>query len=180
MRAAVFPPVHDHTRLRKRKSQKCADGIKRDQPIRNSSKQNEQRAPHKHGQHDDAVGIDQTAPAVPEDVRQVIVLRDGPAEPRKIGESGIGGEREHEQDRAHGQVVKKAFAENGGGEHGENALISGLARIGGGDAVSLHQIGNSRQQHRQQKDNHGEGALRVFHGRLAERLHAVAHSFHAR
>ena len=61
----------------------------------------------------------------------------------------------------------------------ERRLWYPAARIGGGDAVNLHEIGNSRQQHREEKNNHGEAALGVFHGRLAKGLHAVADSFDA-
>ena len=149
---AIFPPVHDHAGLRKREGQKGADGVERDQPVGDAAKKNEQAAAE-HRQHHDAVGVDQPPSAVSEGVRQVIILRDGAAEARKIGEGGVGGKRKNEQNGGDGQVVENAFAEDRGDEHGENALVAGLARIGGGDAVDFHQVGNSRQQHRQQKNN---------------------------
>src|SRR3989441_340906 len=77
------------------------------------------------------------------------------------------------------QCMTSPDCESGGEEHGKKALVAGLARIGCSDAVSLHEIGNSRQQHGQEKNNHGESALSVFHGGLAEGLYAVADSLHA-
>ena len=90
-------------------------------------------------------------------------MRDGAAQARKIGERGVGGKRENNQDRTDGQVVKKALAEDRGAEHGEHALVAGLAGIGGSNSVSLYQIRNSRQQHRQEKNDYGESALGIFH-----------------
>ena len=177
-RTAIFPPMHDHAGLREREGEKRADGIERDQPVGDAAEKNE-HATAQHGQDDDAIGVDQSPAAVAENMREVVVLRDGAAETRKISEGGIGGQRENDEDRADGQIVKKTFAENRGGEHGENALVPGLTRIGCGNSVSLYQIGNSRQQHRQEKNNHGESALGIFDCRLPESLHAVADSFHA-
>src|SRR5258707_15447549 len=169
MRAALSPPVHHHTGLRKSEGQESTDGIERDEPIGDAAKKNDESATE-HGEDNDAVRVDKAPAAVPESMRKVIVLRDGAAEARKIGEGGVGGEREDDEDRGNGQIVEISFAEDGGDEHGKKALVPGLAGIGCGDAVSLHEIGNSGQQHGQDKNNHGEGALCVFHSRLAEGL----------
>src|SRR5271157_1599250 len=170
---ALPAPVHDHAGLRKREGQKSAHGIERDEPIGDATKKNEQAAAE-YCQDNDAIGIDEAAPAIAESVGKVVILRDGAAEAREIGEGGVGGERQDEKNRADGQIVEIAFAENGGDEHGEKALVTRLAGIGGDDAVGLHEIGNSRQEHRQDKNNHGEGTLSVLHGGLAEGLDAVA------
>ncbi len=108
MRTAIFPPVHDHAGLRKREGQKSADGIERDESIGDTAKKNE-KAAAQHRQDNDAIGIDEPPPAVPEGVRKVVVLRDGAAEARKIGEGGVGGERKNEKNGGHGQVVEKAL-----------------------------------------------------------------------
>ena len=134
VRAAIFPPVHDHAGLRKREGQKRADGIERDEPVGDAAKENQQAAAE-YRQDDDAVGVDEPPSAVPEGVRQVVVLRDGAAQARKIGEGGVCGERKNEQNRGDGQVVENAFAENRGDEHGEHALVAGLAGIGRRNAV---------------------------------------------
>src|ERR1019366_10370190 len=116
--------------------QKGANRIERNQPVCDSAEQDEQAATE-YRQDDDSVGVDQTPPAVPEDVREVVILRDGAAETRKIGESCVGGERQNHENGAHGQVVEKPFTEYGGAQHGEKALVAGQARIGRHDAVSL-------------------------------------------
>src|ERR1700738_4188830 len=154
MWTAISPPVHHHAGLRKREGQKSADGVERDEPIGDTAKKNKKSATE-YRQDNDAVGVDEPPPAVPEDVRKVIVLRDGSAEARKIGEGGGGGERKNKENRGDGQIVEIAFAENGRDQHGEQALVTGLARIGRRDAVGFHEIRNSRQQHGQDKNNHG-------------------------
>ena len=73
-------------------------------------------------------------------------MRDGAAKAREIGEGGVGGERQHQQDGADGDVVENAPARDGGEQHGEDALISGGARIGGGDSVDADQLSDARQQ----------------------------------
>ena len=83
--------------LRKREGQKSADGIERDEPVGDTAEKNE-KAATEYRQDDDAVGVDEPPPAVPEDVREVVVLRDGAAEARKIGEGGVGGERKNDKD----------------------------------------------------------------------------------
>jgi hypothetical protein len=125
-----------------------ADGIERDKPVRDATEKDENAATE-HGQDHDAVGVDEPAPAIAEDVREVVVLRNGAAETRKIGEGGVGGQRENDKDGADRQIVKQAFAENRGGEHGENTLVAGLTRICRRDSVILYEIRDSRQQHRQ-------------------------------
>src|SRR5260370_36994186 len=127
MRTAIFPPVHDHAGLREREGKKSADSIERDEPVGDAAEKDE-KASAEHRQDDDAVAIDEPPPAVPEDVREVVVLGDGVAEARKIGEGGVCGEREDGKNRGDGQIVEKAFAENDGDEHGKKALLTRLAR----------------------------------------------------
>src|SRR5208283_1846048 len=113
MRTAILPPVPDHAGLREGEGQKRANRIERNQPVCDSAEKDEQAATE-YRQDDDAVGVDESPPAVPEDVREVVVLRDGAAETRKVGESSIGGERQNNENGSDGQVVEKALAENGG------------------------------------------------------------------
>src|SRR5579864_963780 len=178
MRASSPPPVHHHAGLRKSERQKGSDGVKRYEPIRDAAKKKEQAAA-KHRQDHDAIGINEATSAIAESVRKVIVLRDGAAKAREIRKGGVGGQRKNKENGGDSQIIEKALAEHGGNEHRENALVAGLARIRGHDAVSLHEIGDSRQQHPENENNHGEGALRVFHGRFAEGLHTVADRFDA-
>ncbi len=44
MGSAIFPPVHDHSGLRKREGQESADGIQRNESICNTAKKNEKTA----------------------------------------------------------------------------------------------------------------------------------------
>src|ERR1700694_5375384 len=134
--------MHDHAGLRKRESQKSANGVERDKTVGDTTEKDEHAATE-YRQDDDAVGVYEPPPAVPEGVREVVILRDGAAETRKIGEGCVGGQRENDENRGDGQVVKNAFSENRGREHGKNALIAGLAGVGGRDSVSLYQKGNS-------------------------------------
>src|SRR6267143_1326757 len=126
MRAAFFPPVRDHAELRKREGQESSHGVERDQLVRNAAEYNKQEAGEQ-CKNDDAVRIDEPATTVPEGVRQIIVLRDGAAEAREIGERGVRGKRENDEDRGDCEVIKNAFAENSGDQHRENALVTGLA-----------------------------------------------------
>ena len=92
MRAAFFPPVRDHAELREREGQESSHGVERDQLVRDAAEYNEQEAGEERKSHD-AVREDQAAAAVSEGVWQIIVLRDGAAESREIGERGVRGKR---------------------------------------------------------------------------------------
>src|SRR2546423_13696802 len=92
-----FLPVHDHAELRERKGQEGADGVERDQLVRDATEKNQQEAGQGR-ENDDAVGVHQTAAAIDKSMRQVIVLRDGAAETRKIGERGVRGKRKNQED----------------------------------------------------------------------------------
>src|ERR1700691_2649867 len=90
VRTAILPPMHDHAGLRKREGQKSADGIERDKPVSDTAKENEYTTAQ-HRQDDNAVSVDEAPPAVAENVREVVALRDGAAEARKSSEGGVGG-----------------------------------------------------------------------------------------
>src|SRR5260370_12106814 len=105
MRTALSPPMHYHPGLRKREGQESSDGVERDEPIGDTAKQNEESATE-HGQDNDAVGVDETAATAPESMREVVVLRDGAAETRKIGKGGVGGQRQNDEGRGNGQIVE--------------------------------------------------------------------------
>ena len=90
MGTTVFPPVHDHAKLRESESQESSDGIEWNQLVRDATEEDQQKKCEKPKSHD-AVGIDQAASAVAESMRQIIVLGNGTAEARKIGERGVRG-----------------------------------------------------------------------------------------
>src|SRR2546422_7582382 len=96
LRSAIFPLMQDHAGLRKREGKKSAHGIERYERTGDAAEKDE-KAATEYRQDDDAVGIDEPPPAVHEGVREVVVLRDGAAEARKIGEGGVGGERKNEK-----------------------------------------------------------------------------------
>jgi hypothetical protein len=175
---AIFTPMLDHAELREREGEKRADGVERNEAIGDAAEKYEQRGGEQR-EDDDAVGVDEPAAAERENVWEIIVVRDRAAEARKIGERGVGGERENEKDRGDGEVVEISAAENGGDEEREQALVAGLARVGGGDAVSSCEIGNSCQKNGENHDDDGERALGIFHGGFAERFDAVTDGFDA-
>src|SRR5579862_7742525 len=96
MRTAMLLPVDDHAGLRKREGQKSADGIKRDEPIGDTAEEKDKTATQ-YRQDNDTVGIDEPPPAVPEGVREVVVLRDGAAEAWKIGKGCVSRKRKNEK-----------------------------------------------------------------------------------
>ena len=49
MRAAIFPPVHNHAGLRKRERQESAHGVERDEPVGDAAEK-DQKAAAKHRQ----------------------------------------------------------------------------------------------------------------------------------
>ena len=75
---------------------------------------------------------------------------------------------------------RKALAENSEQQHGKNALVAGLAGVGGRDAVGLDEERDSRKQNGQDGDDDGKRALRVFHAGLAKGFNAVADGLDAR
>ena len=79
--------MHDHAGLGEREGEKRSDGIERNQPVGNPAEKDEHAATQQR-QDDDAVGVDQTTPAIPEDVWEIIVLCDGASETREIGKGG--------------------------------------------------------------------------------------------
>src|SRR6266702_1742223 len=148
MRAAVLAPMHDHAELRERESQKSSHGVERDQFVRDAIEE-EQQETRQQCKNDDAVGVDQATAAVSEGVRQIVVLGNGAAESREIGERGVCRKRKNEKYRGDREVMKNAFAENGGDQHGEKALIAWLPRVCCCDAVNFQQA--------PQRDGCGDG-----------------------
>ena len=90
MRAALFAPMLHHAGLRKRERQERADGVQRNQAVRDALKKNEQES-GKNREYHDAVRVHQPAAAVTESVRKIIILRDGAAQAWKVGECGVRG-----------------------------------------------------------------------------------------
>src|SRR6516162_3957752 len=137
---APLEPVRYHAQLREGKRRERAHRVKRNQAIGDAAEKNQQKA-GSHGKNDDAVGVDQAASAIPEDVRQVVVESDRSTKARKIGKRGVGGERKDQQNRGDGHVVERAFSKYRKQEHRQNALVSGLTRVGSGDVVHFDEIG---------------------------------------
>src|SRR4029077_4290098 len=76
VRTALFEPVPDHAGLRKGEGQKGADGVEGNQPFCDAAEKNQEKTAEQR-EDDDAVGVDQAAAAIGEDVRQIIVLGNG-------------------------------------------------------------------------------------------------------
>src|SRR5580704_2886558 len=173
MRAALFSPMDDHAPLRQSEREKGAHGVQRNQVVGDTAKNNEQYG-GQNGQNHNPVSENKTPAPIAEGVGQIVVGGDGFAEARKIREGGIRGKGKYEKNGGDRQVVKDASAKDRGDEHRQQALVAGLSRVGGRDAIDFHEIGNSRQQNRQEKNDDRQGALRVFHSRLAKRFDAIA------
>jgi len=176
VRSTLFEPVPDHAGLRKGEGQKGANGVEGNQAFGDAAEKNKEKTGEQ-CQNNDAVGVDQAASTVSEDVRQIIVLGDGATEAGEIRERGIGGEGENQEDGGDGQIVESAFAKDGEQKHGKNALVAGPAGVGRDDAVGLQQIGSPGKQNGQNENDDGEGELSVLHTRFAKRLHAIADGF---
>src|SRR5260370_41098214 len=99
MRAAVFPPVLHDAELRQSEGEKGTDGIEGDQFVRDSAEKNEQDA-RQHGKDDNAIAVDQAASAIAKGVRQIVVLGNGAAEAREIGNRSVRGKTEEEDNRS--------------------------------------------------------------------------------
>ena len=104
-----------HAGLGQRERQKSAHGIQRNQPVRDPAKQDQQHAAQ-HREHPDALRVHQTPSARGEAAGKITVLRDGAAESRKVRKGGVGGERQHQQDGAHRDVIEDALPGHRGDE----------------------------------------------------------------
>src|ERR1017187_1379102 len=82
-------PVNNHSGLRKRKGQEGADGIERNEPVGNAAKDDEQHT-GKRDEDINAPGVKQTATTKHENMRQVVVERDGAGKAGKVGKGGVG------------------------------------------------------------------------------------------
>src|ERR1700751_1123017 len=111
MRAALPEPMNDHASLREGEGQEGADGVERDEAVGNSTEDNKKKT-GENGEYGDSVCINEAAASVGKNVRQIVVLGDGTAQAGKIGESSIGGQRQHQKDRGDGQVIENALAED--------------------------------------------------------------------
>ena len=176
--AALPLPVHHHARLGEREGEEGADGEERDEAIGDAAEDDQQECGEA-DQRNDAVGVEQAAPADLEDVRQIVVHRDGARETREVGVRGICREREHCEDRADGDVVEPAAAHDGGGELGEDALVAGGAGVGGADRVGAAQQRDAGEKDHEQNDDDGERPLGVLLRGLAEGVDAVRDGFDA-
>jgi len=96
------------------------------------------------------VGVKEAAPANHEDVRQIVMHRDGASETREVRVGGVRGEGEHGENRADGDVVEPAAAHNGGGELREDALVTGGAGVGSADRVCAAQQCNAGEENHEQ------------------------------
>src|SRR6202011_5417247 len=125
-----------------------------------------------------SVGVHEATSSKAERMRKIVVLGDSAAQAGGGWASGVGRKREHQQDRNDGHVVEETSSKDGGGQHRENTLVAGLARLRGDDAVGFDEIRNTGKERGEQKNDYRERALRIFDGRLAKGLHAIADRFH--
>ena len=164
--------------LGKREGQERADGVEGNQPVGDAAEDDEQDG-GQHGQHVNALRIDQAAAAHGKRVGEIAVLRDDAAEAGEIGESGVGGERQNQKDGGDADPVKPSAPGDGGEQHREDALVAGGAGVGGADVVGADQEGDAEQHNGQDGNDDGEGELRGFGDRFAKGPDAVADGFDA-
>ena len=127
MFAFLFAPVLHHAGLRQRKGEEGADSVEGDELIGDAAEGDEDER-GKSGKGVDAVREEQAASAQDEDVGKIVVHRDGAGEAGKVGEGGVGAERERKEDRTHGDEVEPAAAEDGFDEQRKRALILGVSQ----------------------------------------------------
>ena len=168
----------DHPRLRQREREKRTDGKEGDETIGDPCKSDEQDACSR-PQIKNADVEDEAAPGDAERFRQETVLRDHPAQSREIDEACIRRQRQHAQERADRDVIERAVPHHRSYELREYAAIAGLALVHRADTIGAHEVGDANEQRSQHHDDGQQGAMSVFHGRLAKRAHAVRDCFHA-
>ena len=97
---------------------------------------------------------------------QIAIESDGAAEAGKIGEGGVSGEREDQQDGTDGDVVEPPSAHDRRGELREDALVAGAVGIASRRRCRTRQSeAMPASKNEEQGDDDGEGAAGVFGGR---------------
>src|SRR5271167_1713921 len=81
-------PVRHHTRLGQGKRQESADGIQRDQPVRDTAKQDQEHGAQSR-QGIDPLRVHKPPAARAKAIGEIPVLSDGAAESRKIRKGGV-------------------------------------------------------------------------------------------
>ena len=176
--AAGAAPVHDHAELRHGEREERAYGEERDEAVGDAA-EGDQEGRGDPRQGEDAAGIDEAPPPVREARREVLVEREQPADPREVREARVGGQREHAEDRAHGDEVEPPPSGDGADDLRDDALVARLARLGRADAVGLREQRDAEQQHHQDRRDGGQRPPGAVHLRLAEDRHGVADRFHS-
>ena len=145
--------------LGQRKRQESADGKQRNQPVRDTAKQDQEHRAQRR-QDIDPLRVHKPPAARGKAMGKIPVLSDGAAESRKIRKGGVRRECEYEQNGADGNVVENPFPRHGGGELRKHALVSCFSGVGRADVVGTNQKGDSRQQHDEDGDDGRQSALR--------------------
>ena len=172
----VVEPVLDHAGLAEGKGEKGTNGVERDQPVCDAAEQDEDECSETH-EGINSMGEQQTSAADDEDVGQVVFECNGARHAWEVCERCVCAEGECRQDAAHGDVIKQAPAKDSCNFDGEHALVVGIVRIHGGDAICASHVGETQQQHNENADDDGESAIRVVSAWLFERRHTVGNSF---
>src|ERR1700735_2170743 len=137
--AFVLLPVRHHSRLRKRKSQEGTDGVERYQSICHAA-ENDQKRACQNRQDIHAQRINQAPSTKTERIRQIAVQSDCTAQSREVSECSICRQGKNDQNRADGNVIKNAAAGNSGYDHGQDALVSGRARVRSRNMISAYKV----------------------------------------
>src|SRR5580692_8878644 len=101
--------MRNHTALGKREGKEGADGVEGDEPVRDAAEYGEQER-RQERERIDALRINQAAATDGKRVRKIAVLRNRPAEARKISERGVRGETKNEDDGRDSGPVKPSAA----------------------------------------------------------------------
>ena len=172
-RLAETQMVAHHARLRERERQEHADRIQRDETRGDAAKGHEQ---YDRGdrEQDDAVAEHEPVAAVPELVRQEVVIGHERGEAREISVGGVGGQHE---DRCHARryhVVQPPRTEHLPGKLADHGL--GLRGLNAGERGEQHDAGEQEEQDARHPGQRDRGVLVLG---LAERLHPVGDGLHA-
>jgi hypothetical protein len=92
--------VDHHAELAERERGEHADGVQRDQRVRDPAERDDERGGRR-GEKQDPVGEDEPVTAVAELARQISVAGD---DRRQAGEVGVGGVRGEDEDRRRGEL----------------------------------------------------------------------------
>ena len=172
MFALQLLPVDDHAGLGEGEGEEGADGVERDDVVDIAAELDEDDC-RQNCEGIYPVGVQQTASAQDEDVRQEIVQGNGAGDSREVGEGSVGAQSEGKEDGPHGEVEEPTASEDSHDDEAEQALVVMVGRLHRHNSVLLGKPCCAEEHDDEGAHDDGERHLRVLHPGIAEGHHAV-------